>query len=559
MKFKTLIAILCMNLPLIMMGQNEVDLGIFLGYGEHGSDVHSWGRHGAMITENSAFAWGANLKYNVKPAFGLRLNYWRSKISGQDETIELPGHLQRGFSFTSPISELSLVAEYDFLGKRRWIQNDKDDSKNMEVTTNRFRKMITPYIFGGIGMSFTQPEVNFNGRANTEINNDISNTENTNFQIPIGIGVRYDISEVIYLSAEASSRVPLTDYLEGISESANPDRNDSYQFIGLNLGFRLGANSDSDKDGISDAKDLCPEVPGLEIFSGCPDSDADGIQDKLDSCPNTPGLTEFQGCPDTDQDGIQDSVDDCPEIAGIKSLDGCPDSDGDGIADAKDNCPNEAGIASNNGCPEVQIKDSDNDGFLDDVDPCPNLAGSVNGCPDSDGDGFSDNIDPCPSVKGIINGCPDSDNDGLPDNLDDCPNRYGSRSNNGCPASGPVTTTTPSTSNALFIDDIYFDTNRSIIKDQYRYRIDEAATYAKNNPQAELLITGHADARDTDDFNLNLSQKRAEAVYQALVKKGIPPSRLTIQYVGENKPAADNQTQEGLARNRRVEIRASNN
>ncbi len=540
-----------------MIGQNEVDFGIFLGYGEHGSDVHSWGRHGKMLTENSAFAWGANLKYNVKPAFGLRLNYWRSKISGEDETIELPGHLQRGFSFTSPISELSLVGEYDFLGKRRWIQKT-DDSKNMEVATNTFRRMITPYIFGGIGMSFTDPEVDFNGRGNSEITNDIQNTETTNFQIPIGVGVRYDISEVIYLSAEASSRIPLTDYLEGISESANPDKNDSYQFIGLNLGFRLGANSDSDKDGISDAKDLCPDVPGLKIFSGCPDSDGDGIQDKLDSCPNVAGLTQYEGCPDTDGDGIQDSKDNCPMVAGLANLMGCPDSDGDGIEDSKDNCPNEVGVVSNNGCPEVKILDADNDGFLDNVDPCPNIAGTMNGCPDSDNDGFTDNIDPCPALKGLINGCPDTDGDGLPDNLDDCPKRAGTRSNNGCPSS---TTTRPSTNvNAgLFIDDIYFDTNKSDIKSQYRYRIDEAAAYARNYPQSSLIITGHADARDTDGYNLGLSQRRAEAVYQALIKKGIDPSRLTIQYVGENKPVADNQTEEGLARNRRVEIRASNN
>jgi outer membrane protein OmpA-like peptidoglycan-associated protein len=94
-------------------------------------------------------------------------------------------------------------------------------------------------------------------------------------------------------------------------------------------------------------------VPGLAQFQGCPDSDKDGIEDSADKCPQVPGLPQFQGCPDTDKDGFEDSVDACPTEPGIAELKGCPakDSDGDTLPDHRDNCPTEPGPVDNQGCP----------------------------------------------------------------------------------------------------------------------------------------------------------------------------------------------------------------
>ena len=116
-------------------------------------------------------------------------------------------------------------------------------------------------------------------------------------------------------------------------------------------------SKDTDKDGIPDNKDACPEVAGLKEFNGCPDTDGDGIPDKDDACPQVKGLKEFNGCPDTDGDGIADKDDACPEVAGPKEFNGCPDTDGDGIADKDDKCPDVAGPASNKGCPEPDEKE----------------------------------------------------------------------------------------------------------------------------------------------------------------------------------------------------------
>ena len=122
--------------------------------------------------------------------------------------------------------------------------------------------------------------------------------------------------------------------------------------------IKFGAK-DTDKDGIPDKDDACPDVAGPKEFNGCPDTDGDGIPDKDDACPEVAGPKKFNGCPDTDGDGIPDKDDKCPDVAGPAENGGCPwpDTDGDGVLDKDDLCPNEAGPASNKGCPEPNDDD----------------------------------------------------------------------------------------------------------------------------------------------------------------------------------------------------------
>jgi len=76
----------------------------------------------------------------------------------------------------------------------------------------------------------------------------------------------------------------------------------------------------------------------------------------------------------------------------------------------------------------------------------------------------------------------------------------------------------------------------------------------KENKDLKVTLTGHTDASGSDNLNLNLSIQRANAVKKLLVKKGADASRITIKGEGEKKPTADNETEEGKAKNRRVEI-----
>lgn len=107
-------------------------------------------------------------------------------------------------------------------------------------------------------------------------------------------------------------------------------------------------------------------VPPIPTVVEEPDSDKDGIFDVDDKCPNLAGVMANNGCPaDTDNDGIYDINDRCPELAGISLNHGCPaDSDGDGVYDTEDKCPNKKGKASTNGCPPLSQNDIS---FLDDL------------------------------------------------------------------------------------------------------------------------------------------------------------------------------------------------
>ena len=143
----------------------------------------------------------------------------------------------------------------------------------------------------------------------------------------------------------------------GYNHGFQKDGTDYFQHS-AGIVIKFGAK-DTDKDGIPDKDDACPEVAGPKEFNGCPDTDGDGIADKDDACPEVAGLKEFNGCPDTDNDGIADKDDKCPDVAGPAENGGCPwpDTDGDGVLDKDDLCPNEAGPESNKGCPEPNDDD----------------------------------------------------------------------------------------------------------------------------------------------------------------------------------------------------------
>nr|WP_299386499.1 OmpA family protein [Allomuricauda sp.] len=263
---------------------------------------------------------------------------------------------------------------------------------------------------------------------------------------------------------------------------------------GISIKF---GGTDTDGDGIYDKDDACPEVAGLEAFNGCPDADGDGIEDSKDSCPNEAGSKELNGCPDADGDGIADKDDACPNDAGLAALAGCPDADGDGVADKDDQCVNEAGPAENNGCP----------------------------WPDSDGDSVLDKDDQCPQVAGTV-------------------------ANNGCPE---VTEEVQKQLND-YARTILFDTGRSSIKAESTSVMVDIIQILNEYPTAKFTVEGHTDSVGSAKLNQSLSEKRANAVRDFLIDKGISASRLSAIGYGEDKPIATNNTRSGRAQNRRVEI-----
>jgi OOP family OmpA-OmpF porin len=318
--------------------------------------------------------------------------------------------------------------------------------------------------------------------------------------------------------------------------------------------------TDSDGDGLLDADDSCPaeaeDRDGFQDEDGCPegDNDADGVADGSDACPNdaedVDGVEDADGCPDLDNDGdgIPDGYDTCPkekeDMDGDRDEDGCPDddTDKDGIRDGLDKCPTEPedtdGFGDEDGCPET---DFDGDKIPDDKDECPDQAEILNGILDRDG---------CPEQ--------DQDGDGLVDDVDKCPTEAetmnGNKDDDGCPDGDALIKVEGK--QIVLLEQIRFGTNSArIVGKESKILLTAVATVLKRNPGfARIRIEGHTDNEGNADQNRTLSEKRAKSVLDALVKKGVKRDRLHALGHGPDKPLTSNDTEEGRAKNRRVEF-----
>ena len=285
------------------------------------------------------------------------------------------------------------------------------------------------------------------------------------------------------------------------------------------------------------------------------DRDGDGYKDDVDACPSEPedfdDFEDADGCPepDNDKDGILDEDDKCPlnpeDKDEFEDEDGCPegnknDRDGDGLLDDVDQCPDDPEdfdkFQDEDGCPDP---DNDQDGILDVDDLCPNDPEDKDGWEDEDG---------CPD--------PDNDKDRILDNDDRCPNepetRNGFEDEDGCPDRGRVILTG---TKIEILDKVFFEYNKAIIKSESFPILDAVAATLEGNPDIQLIeVQGHTDERGNDAYNLDLSTKRAAAVKQYLIDKGIDKDRLESQGYGETQPLDNRHNEAAWAKNRRVEF-----
>jgi outer membrane protein OmpA-like peptidoglycan-associated protein len=255
-----------------------------------------------------------------------------------------------------------------------------------------------------------------------------------------------------------------------------------------------------------------------------------------------------KGCPiDRDGDGVPDYLDKCPTVFGSITLDGCPDRDHDYVADNEDACPDVPGLVSNHGCP---LKDYNNFRQNNNQQEA-----------DSDGDGVPDSKDNCPNTpRGTPvdeYGCPrkdqndkDSDGDGVPDAVDRCPFSAGPASNKGCPEIKEAV----KKKLEFATKGIYFETNKAIIKPMSYSKLNQIVTIVNDYPDYDVRLSGHTDNVGSDDYNLNLSQNRVDAVKAYLVNNGINANRINAIGYGKTMPVASNNSEVGKALNRRVEI-----
>jgi len=198
--------------------------------------------------------------------------------------------------------------------------------------------------------------------------------------------------------------------------------------------------------------------------------------------------------------------------------------------------------------------DSDGDGVLDNNDQCPNTKAGEEvdkvGClvlTDSDNDGVPDRDDKCANTKQGTpvneNGCElDSDEDGIVDSKDQCPGttKEFAVDGYGCPQTATLSVT--------------FPPNKYNVDERLIGQLQDFASFLRENPGYDVIIYGYTDSSGPAKTNQALSQRRADAVKEALTRYSISSIRLTAIGKGEEDPIADNKTKEGRAKNRRIEV-----
>jgi len=481
------------------------------------------------------------LRKNISNHFAARFNVQYAELSGDDKLFTEPAWRQiRGISFSAPLLELSVRVEAYPFGLYQ-----KKGRKTQKISDSRIP--VAPYVLLGMGGTFSNAKVDWNDNETNEYLDpvlarvDKEYPQKLNFSIPMGLGVRFRISNRFTLGLEAIAHPTLNDYIDGISVAGDPRKNDWFASAQATASFAFGKDLQQHRASKRSADNSAKNMPAA-------DRDEDGVPDEHDVCPDAPGPRNLLGCPDQDHDGIADKDDHCPTLTGLYATHGCPDMDGDGVADKDDTCPELKGVAAYRGCPAI---DRDKDGVADAEDLCPDMPGKLiwKGCPDSDNDGLPDNKDGCPGIAGpdYLRGCPDTDKDGITDKEDECPTLPGTPELNGCPEALPPAPGVP-------FKAVYFG---STLKDWHNTSVvtlDEVVNILEADSTLFARLEGHTDDTGQEPANDLLAEHRAKKCLDYLASKGIEPKRLNYLGYGSDKPFVPNDSRKNRQLNRRVEV-----
>lgn len=376
-----------------------------------------------------------------------------------------------------------------------------------------------PYLSVGVSHLWFQPKGE-DGYLMPNYTNKVYTPREINFWGEMGFRVL--LTDNLSFNLNGGIQISPNDYLDDLQRGTS---NDMFFFGNIGLTYSLFTEIDSDNDGIVDSKDKCANTPlGVRVDQfGCPiDSDNDNVPDYLDKCPNTPrGVNvDVDGCPiDTDADGIPDYRDLCPDTPKRIAVDdyGCPfDADSDGVPDYLDKCPNTPiGV---------------------DVD---------------------------------IKGCPlDSDLDGIPDHLDNCPDSAPGEivDDKGCkkiieiktPEKDTVVVKIEPLKELILLVSSIFEKNGITLKQSASLELDKILEEMKREPLSRWRIESHTDNVGNAEANLKTSTRRAEAIQNYFLSRGISKIRIEAVGFGSKFPKEDNKTEQGRNKNRRIEIKRIN-
>ena len=459
---------------------------------------------------------GVDLQYMLSPQTGLVLSGRRSNIENDSISTSIFKYTQGRSNRKWQITSLSLGPKF-YVNRRRGI---------------------TPYIESKIDFNFWKV-VALPGDQAIRVQDGsggLTQYKATEIGVTIGFGFEQLWAERVGFSVGTDFS-----YLSGVgadfAQSVNNSRSRALLQFNASISLHFGPQAKSLEDKYKDEKKPEPTKQDRRVYEGVidkdtgdttfvdksrvdtnktfvpistgdkisdEDSDHDGVKDKFDKCPDTPegALVDMDGCPhDGDGDGVLDGIDKCPdtpkEARGYIDKFGCPlDSDFDGVPDYRDKCP----------------------------DSSPNVRVDSVGCPlDSDLDGVDDVMDLCPGTPR-----------GIPVDLRGCPEKE-----------------------KLFykrvLYSLFWPGETKLVEPQ-NSSLDSIAILMEMFKDVTATVSGYTDDLGPADANQKVSLKRAEAIMQYLLKKGLSAERVKAVGQGETNFISSNRTKTGREKNRRIEI-----
>lgn len=210
----------------------KYEFGINLGFTVYQGDLTPE-QLGSFKTQKLAI--GLQAAKLLSPSFSVRATFLRGKLKGDDALYASPEfRQQRNFNFSSPVTEFTGQLVWNPLGR------------------NYSEKGFSPYFFAGAGIAFLRIKRDWSGLNSSYFNSETS----TLFSglaadithsvprlipvIPVGMGIKYFFTPKLGMNAEAAYRLGYTDYLDGFSEAANPDKKDHYLNYSVGIIYRTG-------------------------------------------------------------------------------------------------------------------------------------------------------------------------------------------------------------------------------------------------------------------------------------------------------------------------------
>ncbi len=199
----------------------EKEAGLFVGATAFQGDLIE----GSFDFNELNIGVGAFYRFYTSPKFSFRLGVNAGIFTG-DDANHTGQRQERGMSFESSIIDASAIAEWNILGINIYGEGDYNQNR------------LSPYLLLGIGGAFYDVSVT---TSRVDLAPLDANNEYPAFSlvIPMGLGVKYATPRVT-LGIEGSIRAGLSDYLDGVSKSGEPDNNDWYGFYGINAAYRIG-------------------------------------------------------------------------------------------------------------------------------------------------------------------------------------------------------------------------------------------------------------------------------------------------------------------------------